>query len=846
MSELARSPLSAAAATELEALCRSAADYSAFSSFVRHGLGSLDTLSRSFVVAVDVPDLDLGGCAVDKADDAEDRRAEKRVRVLSPAVRIPASAAGLSAPAPKMVTDSSDDDVDDAVPPLIPVSAAHAAASVASAPAASASAGSSAASGSASAATLDVAPPPLLGFGRSVRLGGLLTPALAGAAAATPGSPSSPFAGLPRCDIDIADAFTAFAVIQNVVSVDPSVGGALQDALSIVSSQLLTAAQRLGDLPRDMARLRVFVILASCPMLEDPSFHDSVVARLCKAYSALKKKQQESLSHWFATVGAESTEDALSRLDDPLTMVLEGGGHGAASAAGQQHSPSLVRGHPSTPRDWPIAVLQRSVDWCQQYITVRLYEGTFSDMERRGVTVNDIAGPVKWLGLLNSAAEEFLLLQGKRAVPYKIFYNQVVSEEINLQDDFNRWLAGRRGQQQIFSFCSHAFILDAGAKSQVLQFDAARQMEEEYRNAMFAALMGGGGPPIFQLTVRRDHIVEDALQAITSAGNRASLKRPLKVRFAGEEGQDVGGVRKEFFAILCRQLLSPEFGMFVEVPDSRALWFNADSLEAPVQFELVGSLLGLAIYNSVILDVNFPLALYRKLKRDTMTLRDLEELKPDVTRSMRMLLDYDKPDLEDVFCLNFTVSYESWGEHKTHDLIPGGATVPVTAANRKRYVAAYLRWYLTESISAQFEAFYRGFANVAGGPALDIFRSEELQQLVIGSQELDFEALEKAAVYEAPYSKDHRIIRELWEIVHSLNAEEKRRFLAFCTGSDRSPIKGLGSLRFTVSRAGPDSEQLPTSHTCFNHLLLMEYTTKEKLERKLRAAIQESEGFGLI
>lgn len=49
-----------------------------------------------------------------------------------------------------------------------------------------------------------------------------------------------------------------------------------------------------------------------------------------------------------------------------------------------------------------------------------------------------------------------------------------------------------------------------------------------------------------------------------------------------------------------------------------------------------------------------------------------------------------------------------------------------------------------------------------------------------------------------------------------------------------------------MSRAGPDSEQLPTSHTCFNHLLLSEYTTKEKLERKLRAAIKESEGFGLI
>lgn len=72
-----------------------------------------------------------------------------------------------------------------------------------------------------------------------------------------------------------------------------------------------------------------------------------------------------------------------------------------------------------------------------------------------------------------------------------------------------------------------------------------------------------------------------------------------------------------------------------------------------------------------------------KLKRETMTLRDLSELKPDVARSMRMLLDYDGADLEDVFCLNFTVTYESWGERKTHDLIKDGSTVPVTAENRK-------------------------------------------------------------------------------------------------------------------------------------------------------------------
>ena len=73
-------------------------------------------------------------------------------------------------------------------------------------------------------------------------------------------------------------------------------------------------------------------------------------------------------------------------------------GSGSALTAGASHSHSYAYGHPTSAKDWPVLLLQRSVDWCQQYITVRLYEGTFSDIERRGVTVNDIAGPVKWLG----------------------------------------------------------------------------------------------------------------------------------------------------------------------------------------------------------------------------------------------------------------------------------------------------------------------------------------------------------------------------------------------------------------------------------------------------------------
>ena len=105
--------------------------------------------------------------------------------------------------------------------------------------------------------------------------------------------------------------------------------------------------------------------------------------------------------------------------------------------------------------------------------------------------------------------------------------------------------------------------------------------------------------------------------------------------------------------------------------------------------------------------------------------------------------------------------------------------------------------------------------------------------------------LEKACKYEG-YDADHRIVTEFWEVVHGLEESMQRKLLSFATGSDRAPINGLGSLKFVVARAGPNSDQLPTSHTCFNHLLIPEYDSRAKLERLLMLAITQSEGFGLM
>lgn len=107
--------------------------------------------------------------------------------------------------------------------------------------------------------------------------------------------------------------------------------------------------------------------------------------------------------------------------------------------------------------------------------------------------------------------------------------------------------------------------------------------------------------------------------------------------------------------------------MFVSKSE-RFLWFNHDSLECNLNFELIGMLLGLALYNSTILKLDFPKVVYKKLKLsqgstfvvDQITLDDLYELDPELYSSLSNLLKEDYTGKETG--LNFQINYLSWGE----------------------------------------------------------------------------------------------------------------------------------------------------------------------------------------
>jgi hypothetical protein len=137
------------------------------------------------------------------------------------------------------------------------------------------------------------------------------------------------------------------------------------------------------------------------------------------------------------------------------------------------------------------------------------------------------------------------------------------------------------------------------------------------------------------------------------------------------------------------------------------MWLNKSSFECNVNFELIGTLLGLAIYNSVLLDLNFPKIVYKKLRDLPGILEDLKEFEPDLFNTLNNISKMEE-GFESLY-MTMSISYDNFGLEEVFELIPGGKDIPLTRENRDQFVELYLDWYFNKSIEKQFKPFYKGF-----------------------------------------------------------------------------------------------------------------------------------------
>ncbi|KAF7247412.1 putative E3 ubiquitin-protein ligase HERC4 [Varanus komodoensis] len=550
----------------------------------------------------------------------------------------------------------------------------------------------------------------------------------------------------------------------------------------------------------DVEALRLFLTLPECPLMSDANNYMTLAIPFATATVNLEKAPLKVLENWWSV------------LEPPLFL-------------------NIVELY----KDVVVHLL-------------KLYKMGIPASEQR-IFTSCLHSSLKVLEILHRVNE-----RGGQIIQYDKFYIHEIQDLIDIRNDYFNWI-----QQQAYgmladvpvTICTYPFVFDAQAKTTLLQTDAVLQMQmavDQAHRQNFSSIF----LPVFEsvnpcliLIVRRDNIVGDAMEVLRKTKN-VDYKKPLKVIFVGEEAVDAGGVRKEFFLLIMRELLDPKYGMFRYYEDSRLIWFSDKTFEDSDLFHLIGVVCGLAIYNFTIVELHFPLALYKKLLNKKPTLEDLKELMPDVGRSMQQLLDYPEDDIEDTFCLNFTITVENFGATEVKELIPNGADIPVVKQNRQEFVAAYVDYIFNKSVASLYDAFHEGFHKVCGGKVLQLFQPNELQAMVIGNTNYDWKELEKNTQYKGEYWTEHPTIKMFWEVFHELPLEKKKQFLLFLTGSDRIPILGMKSLSLVIQPTGGGEGYLPVSHTCFNLLDLPKYTDKEVLKAKLIQAIDHCEGFNLV
>lgn len=353
--------------------------------------------------------------------------------------------------------------------------------------------------------------------------------------------------------------------------------------------------------------------------------------------------------------------------------------------------------------------------------------------------------------------------------------------------------------------------------------------------------------------VRRDHVFEDSYRELHRKSPE-EMKNRLYIVFEGEEGQDAGGLLREWYMIISREMFNPMYALFRTSPGDRVTYtINPSSHCNPNHlsyFKFVGRIVAKAVYDNRLLECYFTRSFYKHILGKSVRYTDMESEDYHFYQGLVYLLENDVSTLG--YDLTFSTEVQEFGVCEVRDLKPNGANILVTEENKKEYVHLVCQMRMTGAIRKQLAAFLEGFYEIIPKRLISIFTEQELELLISGLPTIDIDDLKSNTEYHK-YQSNSIQIQWFWRALRSFDQADRAKFLQFVTGTSKVPLQGFAALegmngiqKFQIHRDDRSTDRLPSAHTCFNQLDLPAYESFEKLRHMLLLAIQEcSEGFGL-
>ncbi|XP_009813182.2 E3 ubiquitin-protein ligase NEDD4 [Gavia stellata] len=357
-------------------------------------------------------------------------------------------------------------------------------------------------------------------------------------------------------------------------------------------------------------------------------------------------------------------------------------------------------------------------------------------------------------------------------------------------------------------------------------------------------------PNRFEMKIHRTTILEDSYRRIIAVKRADFLKARLWIEFDGEKGLDYGGVAREWFFLLSKEMFNPYYGLFeYSATDNYTLQINPNSglcnEDHLSYFKFIGRVAGMAVYHGKLLDAFFIRPFYKMMLQKPITLHDMESVDSEYYNSLRWILENDPTELD----LRFIVDEELFGQTHQHELKSGGSEIVVTNKNKRDYIHLVIQWRFVSRVQKQMAAFKEGFFELIPQDLIKIFDENELELLMCGLGDVDVADWKLHTKYKNGYNINHQVIQWFWKAVLMMDSEKRIRLLQFVTGTSRVPMNGFAELYgsngpqlFTVEQWGTP-EKLPRAHTCFNRLDLPPYDSFEDLWDKLLLAIENTQGF---
>uniref|UniRef100_A0A672SAB9 E3 ubiquitin-protein ligase n=1 Tax=Sinocyclocheilus grahami TaxID=75366 RepID=A0A672SAB9_SINGR len=329
-------------------------------------------------------------------------------------------------------------------------------------------------------------------------------------------------------------------------------------------------------------------------------------------------------------------------------------------------------------------------------------------------------------------------------------------------------------------------------------------------------------PNRFEMKLHRNNILEESYRRIMSMKRPDSLKARLWIEFESEKGLDYGGVAREWFFLLSKEMFNPYYGLFeYSATDNYTLQINPNSglcnEDHLSYFKFIGRVAGMAVYHGKLLDGFFIRPFYKMMLVKQITLNDMESVDSEYYNSLKWILENDPTELD----LRFCIDEDNFGQTYQVDLKPSGSDMVVTNDNKKEYIDLVIQWRFVNRVQKQMNAFLEGFTELIPIDLIKIFDENELELLMCGLGDVDVNDWRQHTVYKNSYCPNHPVIQWFWKAVLLMDAEKRIRLLQFVTGTSRVPMNGFAELYgsngpqlFTIEQWGtPD--KLPRAHTWF-------------------------------